>query len=82
MTPYASPAQLIIDLSELDKARAVVEEQEAGEAMGRAVGVCKVIMLIAPKACEVEMEVDTNARGSFYAEKMSGMEHDSLREGL
>lgn len=76
MTPYASPAQLIIDLSELDMARAVVEEQEAGEAMGRAVGVCKVILLIVPKAFEVEVEVG----GSVYAEKMSGMDHDSLRD--
>ena len=48
MTPYASPAQLVIELGELEKARAVVQEQEAGEAMGRAVGVCKVMMLCAP----------------------------------
>ena len=42
LAPHANPAQLVIDLREVDKARAGVEEQEAGEATGRAVGVCKV----------------------------------------
>lgn len=51
LAPYANPAQLVIDLREMDKARAGVEEQEAGEAMGRAVGVCKVLSRALLRPC-------------------------------